>query len=148
VRKINDAGLALIKSFEGFSARVYLDPVHLATVGWGHLVRADDGLKVGDFITADRAMRLLVDDLAAAETAVETLVHVPLSDNQFAALVSFTFNLGATAFANSTLYRLVNEGDMEGAAEQFSHSNHAGGKVVSGLTRRRAAERALFESTN
>lgn len=125
---------------------VYRDPVGLPTVGYGHLVLAKDKLKIGDKITQARAEQLLRDDLASAERAVEKLVSVPISDNQFAALVSFIFNLGSGNLAKSTLLRKLNRRDYAGAAEQFGRWIFAGKppKALPGLIKRRARERELF----
>lgn len=139
--KINARGLAIVKKYEGCELRAYKDSVGVLTVGYGHT-----GPDVHDDmrITADQAEALLREDLAEAEEAVSRLITAPLTSNQFSALVSFTFNLGAKNLATSTLRRLVNLRDFAGAANQFLHWAHAGGKLLLGLQRRRQAERELF----
>ena len=139
--RINQAGIDLIKQFEGLSLVSYQDSVGVWTIGIGHV--GPDAYE-GRHITQEQADDLLRHDLEHAETAIDSLVLVPLTDNQFAALVSFTFNLGAGALRGSTLLRLLNDGDYNEAASQLLHWNHAGGHVLAGLTRRRQAERELF----
>jgi lysozyme len=140
--RINKEGLALIKSFEGCELRSYQDIVGVWTVGYGHTKSAKPHM----LITQDEAEELLQDDLEEFERGVERLVSVPLSAAQFSALVSFAFNLGVGALSRSTLLKTLNRGNYEGAALEFVKWNKAGGKVVNGLTRRRAAERDLFNS--
>uniref|UniRef100_UPI000225FC22 lysozyme n=1 Tax=Paracoccus sp. TRP TaxID=412597 RepID=UPI000225FC22 len=96
-------------------------------------------------ITKADARTILTRDLPRYEADVTRLVRVPLNENQFGALVSFTYNLGAGNLTSSTLLRKLNAGDYAGAAAEFPTWNKAGGKVLNGLVRRRAAERALFE---
>jgi lysozyme len=97
-------------------------------------------------ITQERADELLCGDLNTFEDAVSRAVHVPLSQSQFDALVSFAYNCGPANLRASTLLRLLNRGDYTGAAGQFGKWAHAGAEILPGLVRRRAAERALFES--
>ena len=87
---------------------------------------------------------MLTDDLLATEDAVKRLVNVPLTQGQFDALVSLTFNIGVAQFQKSTLLRKLNAGDLAGAAEEFLRWNKAGGKVAEGLVRRRVAEKGRF----
>lgn len=148
--KTNDAGVALIKQFEGLRLEAYADPAHgwkVPTIGYGH-TDAAGAPKVykGMKITAQKADEILRADLGQYEQAVNAAVTVPLNENQFAALVSFTFNLGAGNLRSSTLLRKLNVRDYTGAAAEFPKWNKAGGKVLAGLTKRRNAERALFES--
>jgi lysozyme len=147
LRQINQAGLDLIKSFEGYEKKIagstdvkaYRDIVNVLTIGYGHTGRdVKDGLR----ITQAQAENLLRGDLATAERIVTNAVKVSLSDNEYAALVSFVFNTGS--LPGTTLLRMLNAGDRAGAADQFLRWNKAGGSVVAGLTRRRKAERALF----
>src|SRR4051812_49352160 len=105
-RTIHAAGLALVKAYEGLRLEAYQDTSGIWTIGYGHT----KGVKPGDSIGAARAEQLLKADLMEAEQAVETLVTVPLTDNQFSALVSFVFNLGEAAFARSTLLKKLNQG--------------------------------------
>ena len=137
------AGLALLKSFEGCKLTAYPDPGTGGepwTIGWGHT----GGVKRGDTCTQAQADAWLLQDLDRFEQAVERLVSVPLTQNQFDALTSFCYNVGAGALQQSTLLRKLNAGDYEGAQGQFARWNRAGGKEMPGLTRRRAAEAELF----
>ncbi|WP_313284644.1 lysozyme [Stutzerimonas kunmingensis] len=134
-------GLDLIKSFEGLRLSAYKCPADVWTIGYGTTA----GVKPGQNITKERAEELLREDVKRFEAQVLRLVKVPLTQGQHDALVSFVYNLGAGNLSNSTLLRLLNAGDYAGAAAQFDRWNKAGGKVLAGLARRRAAERALFE---
>lgn len=137
---LNQATLDLIKEYEGIRLTAYRDPVGVWTIGYGHT----KGVKKGQVITQEEANQLLKDDLKEAQAGVERLVTVKLTDNQYGALVSFVFNLGAGALARSTLLRELNQKDYESAAGQFKHWVNAGGKRLNGLVRRRDAERKLF----
>lgn len=138
---ISQKGLDLIKSFEGLRLSAYKCPAGVWTIGYGTTA----GVKPGQSITKERAEELLRDDVKRFEDQVLRLVKVPLTQGQFDALVSFTYNLGAANLGNSTLLRLLNAGDYKGAAAQFDRWTKAGGKELPGLVKRRAAERALFE---
>lgn len=138
--RTSQRGLSLIKSFEGLRLLAYRDAVGVWTIGHG----ATRGVKAGMSITKEQAERMLLNDVQRFEPEVERLVQVPLTSNQWDALVSFTYNLGATNLESSTLLRLLNRGDYAGAAGQFPRWNKAGGKVLPGLVRRREAERVLF----
>lgn len=140
--QISQAGLDLIKSFEGFEPEAYLCPAGIWTIGYGHTGNVEEG----QTITEEEAEELLRQDVTFAEDAVTDYVEGDLTQGQFDALVCFVFNIGVGAFRESTLLRLLNQGDSEGAAEQFLRWNKAGGKVLAGLTRRREAERELFLS--
>lgn len=143
MRQINQAGFELIKSFESCVLHVYKDAVGLPTIGWGHLIKAGEKFTT---ITQEEADELFRRDLASFESAVASLVRATLTDNQFSALVSLAFNIGTANFKDSTLLRLLNHGEYRLAADQFGRWNKAKGRVLKGLTRRRAAERALFLS--
>lgn len=140
--QISKAGLDLIKNFEGLYLKAYRCPAGIPTIGYGHTA----GVAMGQTITQQQADDYLRRDVRQFERAVARLVTVPLTQGQFDALVSFAFNLGEGALAQSTLLRLLNAGDYAGAAAQFDRWNKAGGRVLPGLVRRRAAERALFEA--
>lgn len=140
--QISKAGLDLIKQFEGLYLKAYRCPAGVPTIGYGHTA----GVAMGQTITQQQADDYLRRDVRQFERAVSRLVTVPLAQGQFDALVSFSFNLGEGALAQSTLLRLLNAGDYAGAAAQFDRWNKAGGRVLPGLVRRRAAERALFEA--
>lgn len=143
-RQINDAGLDLVKHFEGLYLKAYKDPVGIWTIFYGHtgLQHRDGTVYPGRTGTRAEADQLLRYDMGQFEARVSSLVKVPLEDNQFAALVSFDFNTGG--LHRSTLLRKLNDGDYSGAADQFRAWNRAGGRVLAGLTRRRTAEAAMF----
>lgn len=134
---VNKATLDLIRTFEGERLRVYLDPVSKPTVGAGHLVKPKDNLRVGQVITKAQSEAFLLNDLKQAEKDVDSL-KLTLNDNQYGALVSFTFNLG-----RSNLKKLVSKG-MNHVADRMLLFDHASGERLKGLTRRRQAERVLF----
>lgn len=143
--KTNARGLELIKHFESLFLHAYKCPAGVWTIGYGHtgLQHKDGTVFEGRTITRAQAEELLAYDLHQFEQRVGALVQVPLTEDQFAALVSFDFNTGA--LHKSTLLRLLNARDYAGAAGQFLRWNKAGGKVLRGLTRRRQSERNLFE---
>jgi len=141
---VNDATIALIRKFEGEILKVYLDPAGLPTCGVGHLVKPGEPYKLGQKITPEESERLLRKDLEIAERAVRRLVHVFLTENQYGALVSFVFNLGAARLQNSTLLHKLNNGEFKGAADEFKRWVNAGGHRLPGLVRRREAEKQLF----
>lgn len=140
MRRIGERGLKLIQRFEGLRLQAYLCPAGVWTIGYGHT----KDVKPGDRINEARAVELLREDCADAEQDVEKYVEVPLNQNQFDALVSFTFNLGGGALRDSTLRRVLNQGLYRDAADEMLRWNKAKGKVLPGLARRREAERYLF----
>lgn len=141
-RRINAAGIELIKSFEGLRLQAYRDSVGVWTIGYGHTA----GVKAGQTITEVQASQFLLADLADAEDAVGKFVTVPLNDNQFAALVSLTFNIGAEAFRRSTLRKKLNAGDYAAVPGQFALWVKGAGKTLPGLVRRRKAEADLWST--
>ncbi|PZR17268.1 MAG: hypothetical protein DI536_02780 [Archangium gephyra] len=141
--KLGQAGLNLIKEFEGLRLKAYRDPVGVLTIGYGH---TGSDVKPGMVITQQRAEQLLKNDTGWAQKAVRDTVKVPLTQGQFDALTSFTFNLGAGALRSSTLVKKLNAGDYAGAQKEFGRWVHAGGQVLAGLVRRRAAEARMFGS--
>lgn len=142
IRRINKAGVALIKEFEGFHAGPYLCPAKIWTIGYGHTRT----VRAGMVVTMEQAEALLDDDLQLCERAIQRLVTVPLNDNQFAALGSFVFNVGISNFEMSTLLKLLNRGWYEQVSAQLMRWNRASGEVLGGLTRRRAAEGVLWNT--
>ena len=132
----------LIEGWEGCRLEPYADAVGVATVGYGHT--GDDVSLDMDPISQEVADQLLAADLGRFETAVNGMVSDQTSQQQFDALVSFSYNLGEGALRGSTLLRMHNAGDYDGAAQQFGRWNHAGGRVLAGLTRRRAGEAAVY----
>ncbi len=143
---VNQAAIDLIKEFEGFEAKAYRDPVGIWTIGYGTTEMAGVGIdpKAGMTITQDDAERYLQLAVQKFAAKIEDMIDVPVTDNQFGALVSLGYNIGTGALAKSTVMKRLNAGDYQGAADAFAMWNKAGGKVLPGLTRRRAAERALF----
>ena len=135
------SGRALIESFEGYRAEAYLPtPNDVPTIGYGHT----HDVRLGDVCTRDQADAFLAEDLSAAELVIECKVTVPLNQNQFDALVSFVFNVGAGNFESSTLLRVLNMGNYSGAADELLRWNKQGGVVLQGLVNRREKERELF----
>jgi lysozyme len=146
--RLSREGAELIAHFEGFVAHPYDDAAGHATIGFGHLlhhgrVTAEDR-RHWRTITRERGLELLAQDARDAERAVDDAVKVPLTQEQFDALVSFTFNVGCGAFRSSTLLKLLNAGNRKGAADELLRWSRAGGRVLEGLLRRRRAERDLF----
>lgn len=135
------AGRAFIESFESFRPTAYLPTRNdVPTIGYGHT----HDVRTGDTCTVAQADALLGEDLFVCEHVIDNSVTAPLNQNQYDALISFVFNVGAGAFSGSTLRKLLNEDDFEGAAEQFLVWDHQAGIVLPGLLRRRQAERELF----
>ena len=133
-------GLNIIMHYEGFSPEPYRCPAGLLTIGYGHVVKVHSPRHV----TRAQAEILLMADVASAEKDVTRLIARQLSQNQFDALVSFTFNVGGGALQRSTLRARLNRGEVAEAADQFLRWVYGGGKKLPGLIRRRVAERALF----
>lgn len=144
MRKITNQGLELIKSFESFSPIIYTCPAGYQTIGYGHVVLENEREKFARGINQAQALNLLEADVASASKSVLRLINVPLTDGQFDALVSFTFNLGGGALQRSTLRRKINRYEHEEAADEFLKWVWANGKKLGGLIRRRAAERSLY----
>jgi len=138
--------LSLIRQFEGFSAKPYKCPADVWTIGYGS-TRYADGRAVAASdpnITEQAAGALVLATLGAYEGAVNDSVKVPLSQNEFDALVDFAYNVGVGNLRSSTLLKKLNAADRAGAADEFLKWNKGGGKVLPGLVRRREAERKLF----
>lgn len=145
--RTSQRGIDLIKRWEGFKKIPYYCSAGVLTVFWGHTRTARD--YVGNTLTDNEARiigeRLLKEDIAQFERQVLRLVQVPLTQPQFDALLSFTYNLGGGALERSTLLKKLNRGDYKGAAKQFDVWINADGKRVQGLVSRRADERRMFE---
>ena len=142
---LSNNGMRLLEQFEGLRLEAYLDSAGIATIGFG-TIKYPDGSKVkkGDKIIKDQAKEYKLHDLKEFESTVNTYVTVPLSQNQYDALVSLSYNIGSNAFKNSTLLKKLNSSDYKGAAEQFLVWNKVNSKRVQGLVNRREAERNLF----
>lgn len=145
---ISTRGLDLIKSFEGLRLTAYLDTGGLATIGWGTTVINGIPVSLNTTITEEKATECLLADLKIFQIAINELVSVPLNQNEFDALCSFVYNIGVTAFKNSTLLRYLNADDRSGAAGQFLRWNRDNGRIIKGLTNRRVKEQAMFTSKN
>jgi lysozyme len=139
--KTSPIGIKLIQRFEGMRFNAYLCPAGVWTIGYGHT----KGVKAGQYISYTEAGDFLKQDVARFEEAIGLMVTVPLNQNQFDALVSFVFNIGGSAFLDSTLLRLLNKKDYAGAADQLLRWNKgANNEELPGLVKRREWERSLF----
>jgi len=145
--KISDEGLRLIKNFEGYHTRLkdgscaaYLCPAGVATIGFG----CTEGVKLGMVWSAEQAEEALRREVAKFEAAVSRSVTVEINQNEYDAMVSLAYNIGAAAFARSSILRRLNKGDRTGAAQAFRLWNQGGGRVLPGLVSRRMREAALF----
>jgi len=139
--KTSDEGIALIKSFEGCELKAYRCSANVLTIGYGHTACVTEGEEISEL----HAEELLREDLNEFEEHVRRAVKVELNQNQFDALVSWTFNLGPGNLRSSTLLKLLNEGKHEEVPGQMARWNRAGGKVLEGLKRRREAEGLLWQ---
>ena len=141
--KTGTKGLELIKDFEGLELNAYKCAAGVWTIGYGHTKDVQEG----NVISALKANEMLQNELVEYENYVNTLVTVPLNQNQFDALVSWVYNLGSSNFQASTMLKVINAGgEMIGVPAQIMRWNKAGGKVLEGLTRRRQAEADLFSA--
>src|SRR5208282_1792815 len=138
------SGLQLTEQFEGVCLTAYQDQVGVWTIGYGHTA----GVQPGDTCTQEQAEAWLQSDVSWAVQTVNLYVTIALTQGEFDALVDFVFNLGSGSFEHSTLLTLVNQRNFGAAADQFERWDHAGGKVVAGLLRRRQAEEEEFKNPN
>lgn len=134
------AGAVFIQQHEGTRHTAYLDPVGIPTICSGSTA----GVSLGTTETAAGCFTRLKRDTGIAGVAVASCVTYPVTQGQYDALVSFTFNVGGGAMCKSTLVRKLNAGDCTGAANEFQRWNRAGGRVLPGLVQRRSEEAALF----
>ncbi len=146
--RIGEPGLNLIKGYEELRLKAYYATADekakgINTIGWGHT----SGVKEGDECTVAQAEAFLRGDLEDAEGGVYSLVRVPLTQNQYDALVSLVFNIGRGNFASSTLLKKLNMNDYVGASLEFPRWNKQAGQVLKGLTKRRAEEQSLFSTS-
>lgn len=138
----------LIKFWEGLPGShepalvAYRDTGGVWTIGWGHT----KGVKAGDTCTLEQAEQWLIEDTMQAEKAIIAYVKVPLNDNQYAALMSFVFNVGDGAFMRSTLLRYLNEKNYISAGDQFNNWVYDNGRKIQGLINRRQAEKDLWNT--
>lgn len=135
---LSGAGLVAITGFEGYSEKSYITVKgDVPTIGYGH---TGSDVQMGDTITKDEALKLLEKDTLAAQKAVKACVKVPLSQNEFDAYVSFTYNVGGGNFCTSTLVKKLNRGDYEGACQELKRWVYSGGVKYQGLVNRREME--------
>ena len=150
-RKMTPAGGNLVKHFEGLleksgdKYKPYKCPANVLTIGLGHTNHTGRKFDASARWSYEECRDAFIEDMETFERAVRKHVRVPLTEYQFDALVSFTFNCGEGALAKSTLLKRVNAGDHKGAAAEFHKWNKGGGKVLAGLTRRRASESLLYQ---
>ncbi len=153
--KISQNGIKFLKEVEGWECNVYKDVAGLATIGVGHLLTKQElmtgriilglnNVSYEDGLSDSQVDQLLDQDLDSFEEAVNDLVKVDINQDQFDCLVSFSFNVGVSAFRNSTLLRLLNSGQKDEVPNQLRRWNKAGGKVISGLINRREKEIKLW----
>lgn len=140
--KTSEVGVELIKEFEGCKQVAYQDSVGVWTIGYGHTKDVYEG----QLAIKKTIERWLQEDLEEFESYVSKLVKVELNQNQFDALVAWTYNLGPTNLKESTMLRKLNYGDYESVPDEMRRWNKAGGEVLNGLVRRRDAEANLFSS--
>ena len=139
--EISQEGLALIKKFEGCELKAYHCAAGVPTIGYG----STDGVSIDMEISQARADALLLEDVAVFEEEVNKSVEVDLEQNQFDALVAWTFNLGGSNLRSSTMLKELNEGNYEKVPSEMKRWNKAGGQTLQGLIRRREAEGLLFQ---
>ncbi|ALE03060.1 lysozyme [Bartonella ancashensis] len=145
MRKISKEGFALIQQWEGLRLDAYRDSTGIWTIGYGHTAKAGEPtVYSGMKITKAQANTILRHDLVQFEQAVDKAVSQPLSNEQFAALVSFCYNIGTEAFFASTLLKKLNKGDYSAVPAELQKWINAGGKRLQGLVHRRAAEAGLW----
>lgn len=153
--QMSEHGLELLKQWEGFKPDVYRDSAGLPTIGVGHLITKSEQTtgeiviggvpaQYADGLTDQQVLDLLSQDVEPAEQAVNNGVKLELDQNQFDALVSFTFNVGVGAFTGSTLLKVLNQGQSDQVPDQLRRWNKAGGQVVQGLANRRENEVKLW----
>lgn len=142
LRPCPEDGVKLIKLCEGFEPRPYICPAGVLSIGYGHVVKPGEDWSRG--ITEAEADALLREELGIYENGVLRHIRVPLSDDCYAALTSFTYNLGIGALESSTMRRMINNGQLYEAADQFPRWVFGGGKKLPGLVKRRELSRALW----
>jgi lysozyme len=143
-RFTNQQGIELIKSLEGFRSEPYVCAGGYLTIGYGHKLLPSDSYKI---VSPEKAQQILENDLRRIERLVLKYINVGINDDQFAALVSFTFNVGAAALQRSTLRQKINYGYYEDGAKEFLKWVYAGGRKIMGLVRRRRLESELFSGS-
>lgn len=139
--KTSQEGISLIKSFEGCELTAYRCSANVPTIGYGHTAGVSDG----DTCTQEEAETMLAEDLVEFEDYVKNYVESELQQNEFDALVAWTYNLGPANLKESTMLKELNSGNFEEVPRQMKRWNRAGGEVLDGLIRRREAESRLFK---
>jgi lysozyme len=139
---ISQEGIALIKRFEGCELEAYLDSVGIPTIAYGRI----KNVEMGDTCTQEQAEKWLEEELPEYEGYINDMVKVELEQCQFDALCSWVYNLGPNNLKESTLLKVLNEGNYSSVPAEIKRWNKAGGKVLQGLMRRREAEALLFEN--
>jgi lysozyme len=140
---ISEQGLALIRKFEGFSATPYICPAGRKTIGYGHVIREGENMPDSG-ISLEEGEILLKQDVNIYQAAINNLVEIPISSNQFDALVSLVYNIGVYAFETSGLLRYLNFGDFEKTTTEFNRWIYVKKQKNKGLIARRAEESQLF----
>jgi lysozyme len=140
--EISSEGISLIKKFEGCELEAYKCAAGVWTIGYGHTKDVTEGME----ITQAEAETMLKEELLDYCNYVDMYVQVPLEQNQFDALVSWTYNLGPTNLKSSTMLKVLNTGKYEDVPEQIKRWNKANGKMLDGLIRRREAESLMFQN--
>lgn len=144
IREVTEDGLSIIKTFESFSPKTYICPAGFKTIGYGHLIKKNEKFGI---ITEEEAVILLKSDILVATRAVARYINSNITDSQFSALVSFTFNLGAGALQSSSLRQKINyDPTCSNIYGEFLKWVYAGGRKLAGLERRRRAEADLYFS--
>ena len=137
---LSAVGLLTIAKWEGFSDKAYIPVVgDVPTIGFG----STEGVKMGDTITVPKALERLMRDVGVAESAIGRCVKVPLSQGEYTAFTSFSYNVGTSAFCSSTLVKKLNAGDYVGACAELKRWVYVDGRRVQGLVNRREAEYRL-----
>jgi len=136
----NKKAIDLIKGFESFKPKTYLDVAGVPTIGWG----TSKGIKLGMTTTKDQAEEWINRDVAEVESAIKSLLQVSCGENQMCALISLVYNIGIPHFETSTLLKKLNAGDVAGASQEFVRWDHSAGREVFGLLNRRIKEQSLF----
>lgn len=144
-RSVSETGLTVLKHYEGCKLTAYQDSVGVWTIGYGDTENVVPGLKITQQEAEDRLERRLGRDF---EPGVKAAIQAHMKQEQFDAMVCLAYNIGVGAFSKSTLAKLFNAGDVQGAADEFLRWDKAGGKSLKGLRKRRAAERAMFLGAN
>lgn len=144
--RVSDQGIALIKKLEGFSKKIYLCPAGKETIGYGHVILPGEHFPASG-ISEEVAEKILCDDLGDIINGLNLILKVGLNQNQIDALICFIFNIGIGAFRLSTMLRMINNNDFNGAAKQFARWVYCNGKKIDGLVKRRAIEAELFKKS-